>query len=205
MKLDNLEKSVRDHSGEFLCVQIRDEKNTKIVRFGHVVEPASKEDDLPEIGRLRDFYETFGSIAFYHDEQSSDAARYIAPPSEWDELQACFGGWVDGLDEVERSEIVPKWIDTCIVIGETPQSGNYILMATQDPIAGHVFEFDHDGFEFVHAACDVVEYVEKLLEPDSSKLTEMASHMRFVEDDPEVQWWIREFRDSHGHVVATTS
>ncbi len=98
------------------------------------------------------------------------------------------------MDEDERLEILPDWIDTCLVIGETPHSGNYILVVTKGPAAGRVFEFDHDGYEFIDQA-DVIEYVEKLLKPDGIKLTDIASHMRFIEDDPMGQWWIRELRE----------
>ena len=187
-----------------MCERIHDEtKISKVVRFIHVVDSPGEHIGVPIVGRLKDFYETFGSILFYHDEKSGDAGRYLAHPAEWDELHSAFSGWIDDLNESERREYVPEWIDTCFVIGETPQSGNYILIPTEGPAAGHVFEFDHDGFEFTDKARDVVEYVEKLLKPDSSTLTEMASHMRFVEDDPMVQWWIRELRDNGGRIVST--
>ena len=176
---------------------------TKVVRFAHAITPPLESNDPPPIGRLQDFYDTFGSVVFYCDEKSGDAAKHIAPPSEWTELHECFSDWIDQLDDEERSEIVPAWVDTCLVIGETPRSGNYILMATEGSLAGYVFEFDHDGFEFTEEAKDLIEYVGMLLKPDSRKLTEIASHMRFVETDWSVQWWIRELRDHQGHVVTT--
>lgn len=197
MKLDELANTVREHNGEFLCKQIRDEQNTRLVRFRHDATPPCRAGDIPDIGRLRDFYDTFGSILFYYDAQSQDAARYIAPPSEWAELQDQCAGWIDMLDEDDR----PQWIGTGLVIGETPHSGNYILMAREGPSAGHVFELDHDGLVFTDAANDLVDYVEKLLALDAEKLTDMASHMRFVAGDPMVQWWIVEMRDNRGCVV----
>jgi hypothetical protein len=90
-----------------------------------------------------------------------------------------------------------------MVIGETPHSGNYILVPTDGPHRGHVFEFDHDGFEFAHVASDVVEYVQRLLRPDASKLTDFASHMRFATGDGMKQWWILELKDNRGNVVST--
>jgi len=205
VKQDALDRAVREHSGDFLCEQIHSDKTTKTVRFKHVITPASGTDGVPDIGRLHDFYDTFESVLFYSDERSGDAGKYIASPAEWGELQEAFSAWLDGLDEEELSECVPRWIESCLVVGETPSSGNYILMATEGPEAGHVFEFEHDGFEFNHEAADIIEYVGKLLKPDERTLTEIASHMRFVDDDPMCQWWIRELRDNHGYVVRTNA
>jgi hypothetical protein len=203
LKLNDLEKAVREHAGEFLCERINDKGKTKLVSFTHVVGAPEDATNVPSVGRLSEFYETFGSILFYYDEKSGDAAKHIAPTSEWAELHIDFVDWLEPLDEDERLEILPDWIDTCLVIGETPHSGNYILVVTDGPAAGRVFEFDHDGYEFIDQAADVIEYVEKLLKPDGIKLTDIASHMRFIEDDPMVQWWIREFRDNTGHVAST--
>lgn len=204
VKLVDLEAAVLGHCGEFLCEQIHNDENTKSVRFRHAAIPATDEIDLPEVGRLQDFYDTFGSIVFYLDEKSGDAARHIAPPCEWAALNDEFSGWFEGLSAEERSESVPEWVNTCLAIGETPESGNYILMAMDGTVAGHVFEFDHDGLEFTHRADDLVEYVQTLLKPDGLVLTDIASHMRFVEDDQNmVQWWIRELTDNRGNVVST--
>lgn len=203
MKLFDLESAVRQHAGEFVCERIHDTTQTKTVRFTHVLTPPIGSGDIPEVGRLRDVYDTFGSILFYYDEKSGDAGKYIAARSEWAELHGHFSEWIEHLDDDERSEILPDWIDGCLVIGETPHSGNYILVPTSGPDSGRVFEFEHDGFEFIEEGKDVVEYIEKLLKPDSSVLTEIASHMRFIEGDPMIQWWIRELRDNQGQVVRT--
>jgi hypothetical protein len=202
--LDELEEAVRKHSGEFVCERINEEKETKVVRFKHIVEaPEVGDFDVPPVGKLRDFYRRFGSILFYHDEKSGDAGKYLAHPSQWADLHDAFCAWIDDLDEEERRDCLPKWIDACLVIGETPRSGNYILVPTEGSEAGRVVEFDHDGFEFIDEAEDIVEYVKRLLSPDGSTLTEIASHMRFIEGDPMVQWWIRELKDNAGRVVAT--
>lgn len=205
MRLDKLDEAVREHTGEFLCERIHEEKTTKIVCFAHAVEQPDKQTNVPVIERLNDFYDTFGSILFYRDDKTGDAGKYIAHPSQWSELQGDFSRWIEDLEEDEYSECVPEWVGTCLVIGETPHSGNYILVPTEGLESGHVFEFDHDGFEFTEKAQDVVEYVEKLLQPDSSLLTELAAHMRFVEDDSMAQWFIREMRDNGGRIVSTTA
>lgn len=204
MKLVELESAVRAHAGEFLCEQIGAEGNTKVVRFRHAITAASATRNVPSVGGLRDFYETFGSIVFYHDPKSGDAARHLAPHQEWPELQSNFDDWIEDVAEDERADFIPGGTDHCLVIGETPRSGNYILVPTKGPAAGQVFEFDHDGFEFRREGIDIVEYVEKLLAPDSARLSDMASHLRFVEgEDWNVQWWIREMRDNRGRVVLT--
>jgi len=75
LKLIDLENAVRTHAGEFLCLRIHDEDNTKIVHFSHVLTSPIDTIDIPAIGRLQDFYDTFGSIVFYYDEKSGDAAK----------------------------------------------------------------------------------------------------------------------------------
>lgn len=200
--MKTLESAVRRHTGEFACELIHGKKR-KTVAFAHVVTPPGGIDGVPDVGRLREFYATFGSILFYHDEKSGDAARHLAPVGQWGELHEEFSDWIADLDEDERDEILPAWIDSCLVIGETPRSGNYILVATEGDESGQVYEFDHDGFEFTPAAKDIVEYVEKLLKPDDARLTDMASHMRFIDGDPMAQWWIRTMSDSNGHKAST--
>ncbi len=203
MKIEDLDALLRRHAGEFHCVLIRDKARTRVVPFAHVLTAPVEPTDLPPVGRLGEFYATIGSLVLYQDAQSGDAARYLAPPSEWAEMHERFSGWLEILDEDEREELLPDWMETCLAIGETPRSGNYILVATQGPEAGHVFEFDHDGFEINEYGSDVVDYVARLLQPDGARLVDIASHMRFIEDDPMVQWWIQELRDNHGHVAST--
>jgi hypothetical protein len=203
MKLTELENAVRTHAGEFHCERIHDPATTKVVHFAHLVEPATDVGELPPIGRLAEFYATFGSVAFYHDEVSGDAARHLAAPQAWDELRAGFAMWWEDLDEDELAEFAPEWFTNALVIGETPHSGNYILMATEGAATGQIYEFDHDGYETDYRADDVVQYVEKLLAPDGARLTDFASHQRFIEPGSDVQWWIREMRDNRGHTAST--
>lgn len=206
MKLQDLETAVRQHTGEFLCRGIGDEKERKVVHFSHRATAPVDVPALAPIGRLQDFYDTFGSLTFYYDTRSGDAARHIAAPSQWAALHADFSLWLDDLDEAERAEILPEWIDTSLVIGETPHSGNYILMPTTGHAAGQVFEFDHDGFEFLAVASDIVTYATDMLQPGSSRLVDFASHMRFVEnEDYRTQWWICEMKDAQGRIVTTES
>jgi hypothetical protein len=200
-----LESAVRDHAGHFFCERIHAPNETKVVDFRHVADPPVPVEQIPNVGRLVDFYDTFGSVVFYFDERSGDAAVHIASPSAWGELADQFGEWLTSLSEEERAEVLPDWIDECLVIGEEPQTGNYILMPTTGDSMGRVFLFDHDGFEFVDEGADLVAFVERLISPDDSQLNEMASHLRFIEDDPAIQWWIRELRDNRGNVARTSA
>lgn len=205
MTFKELQMAVRQHAGEFLCEQIGQECNTKVVKFAHVATEPANAEEVPEVGDLREFYMTFGSILFYHDSDSEEAGKHLAPIADWSELQGDFNDWIEDLGEEERKEILPEWINTALVVGETPASGNFILVPQEGAEAGHVFEFDHDGFEFVHQASCLADYVESLLKPDGPKLTEIAAHMRFIDGDTTIQWWIREMRDNCGRVVQTVA
>lgn len=204
MRLADLELAVTTHEGDFHCSRINGAGETKVVHFRHRVETPTPVEGLPALGRLADFFDTFGSAVFYETPKTGDAAVHIAAPSEWRTLGDDLRDSFDSLSDEERAECLPPWVETCLVIGEMPRTGNYVLMATEGDEAGHVFEFDHDGFEFSHQATDLVDYTRRLLALDAQRLAVFASSLRFVEgDDWMIQWWIEEMRDNRGHVVAT--
>jgi hypothetical protein len=203
--LTDLKLAVIQHSGQFHCSRIHASSEKKVVDFRHLVSPPLGSVSLPPIGRLADFYGTFGSIVFYADEKTGDAAAHIASPNEWSSLRDYFSGWFEDIPDDEREEYLPPWIDTCLVIGEMPRTGNYIVMPTEGEEVGRVFEFDHDGLEFTEQASDLVDYAHRILDLDGSRLTEFASHMRFIEGDRMIQWWIDEMRDNRGNVVSTAA
>ncbi|MDR0250705.1 MAG: hypothetical protein LBI35_05290 [Burkholderiales bacterium] len=208
MTPSELALAVREHTGTFLCSQINQPSEAKVVAFRHKTTPAMPADELnriPDIGRLRDFYAIFGSILFYHDEKSGDAARYIAPIAEWSDLRNRFAMWIDDLSKEEQEEYISDWVASCLVIGEEPHSGNYVLMATEGTEAGAVFHFEHDGFEFNLQTGDLLDYAENLLDLDSAGLAYIATHMRFQDNDGcSAQWWIEELRDNRGNAVKTS-
>jgi hypothetical protein len=176
---------------------------TKTCVFRHVYTSPGVYEQIPVAGKLKDFYETFGSLHLYHHAPSDCSAIYIGEPKEWAEFADRFAGWVDILDEYERAELLPEWIDNCVVIGEVPYSGNYLLMPTLGEHAGYIFEFEHDGFEFIEEAQDIEAYIEAMLNPDGARLVNMAGHMRFIEEDPLDQWWILDMKDNRGGFVTT--
>lgn len=205
MKLSDLRSAVDAHSGTFHCTKFHDDAVTKDVGFGHKYAPPVAMAEEIAIEKLKDFYETFANLRLYHDPISDDAAFYIASPDEWASLDGYFRPWLDCVNEREE-ELLPTWIDDCIVIGEIPQSDNYLLMPCSGEKRGFIFEFEHDGFEFIECATDIEQFVLQLLDPSTSALTGMASHMRFVEgEDQSTQWWITAMQDNRGNVVRTHS
>ena len=205
MKLDDLLLQVSSHQGVFLCEGIRRPEQRKEVQFSHRTSTILSETTLPDIGRLRDFYATFGSITFFVDELSGDEGKHLASPENWAELDAEFRGWIDHFSEEEKEDYLPDWVDTCLVIGEEPRTGNYLLMPTEGESEGRVFVFDHDGYEFVDEAEDIIAYVEYMLKPDNALLVSLASHMRFIEEGSQHQWWILELRDNRGNFATTAA
>lgn len=203
MNLQDLKSAVESHRGTFLCERINQPAQTKLVHFAHAIGQPEPHAVVPAVGRLRDFVDTFGSVVFYEDAVSGDAAVHLAAPADWPALDSDLRDWMEPLGEDERAEILPAWAEHCLVIGEEPRTGNYLLMPVEGDEAGAVYLFDHDGYEFTREANDVIDYVQRLLAPDDRRLTGMASHMRFVEGDPMVQWWIREMHDNRGHKAST--
>lgn len=206
MNLDDLRKAVEHHSGTFHCAKINNDAVTKDVEFHHEFEPpVAIEVDIP-IKKLADFYQTFANLTLYRDPSSGDAAFYIGSPDEWGALESDFRLWLEGLDGDEEEELLPPWIGDRVVIGEIPASGNYLLVPLSGEKRGFVFEFEHDGFEFIECAPDIEQFVYQLLDPSPTALMGIASHMRFVDgDDSSSQWWICEMRDNRGKVVSTRS
>ena len=203
MELAELKQTVSEHSGVFHCVGRRHESKSKQVNFEHVFDPPGSNTGVPDIGMLKEFYSTFGDLTLYYHKDSDDAAFYLASPDQWEILLEAFLEWTEYLDEEERKELVPDWVDGCIAVGEIPESGNYLLVPTSGNMAGHIFEFEHDGFEFKDLGSNISEFVINILNPDSETLTNMASHMTFIEGDSMDQWWIDEMRDSKGNIVKT--
>lgn len=201
--LETLKSAVESHAGTFLCSEIHNPSNTKTVAFGHIAWPADPGVTVPDIAGLRDFYDTFAQLTLYADAASGEAAFHIASPSQWAELDEEFRPWLDGLDEEEAADFLPDWIATCLVVGEVPRSGNYLLVPTEGTQAGKVYGFDHDGLEFDALGASLPDFVLRTLDLDSQRLTAIASHIRFIAPGENHQWWIEELKDNRGHVVRT--
>ena len=192
---------IENYTGEFVCEQIGHSENVKSFRFHHTYELPNNVFEIPDIGDLRWFYSSFSALTLYFNEETGESALYIGSPDQWEGLNALFSDWIDIPDENERAEILPDWIESRIVLGEIPETGNYVMMPCEGLKAGCVFEFDHDGFEFDEEAPNLKEYIEKYLEPDDEMVSRMASYMAFMGDDPWEQWYIKELRRNDGKIV----
>lgn len=207
MKLTDLKNEIEAHAGIFHCIRrggLANKPESKEVAFEHVYEPPRRVSAIPPTAMLKEFYETFGSLTLYFHKESGDAAFYIANPDEWDRILESFRNWMEDVVD-DDPEWLPYWVDDCLAIGEIPQSGNYLLVPANGEKAGHIFEFEHDGYEFIEHASNLQEFVTRMLSPDSSALTRMAAHMCFIEGDPMEQWWIDEMRDNRGRIVKTST
>jgi len=201
--IETLEDAVKSHSGEFICRGIIDENNSRTFHFRHLADPPEESVSLPSVPGLEEFYRTFGALLLYFNEESQESAFYIAAPAQWEALDGQFRMWLEGLDEEEMEEYVPAWVPDCIVVGSIPRSGNYLLVPSDGPECGKIFEFEHDGFEFIKLAESLPSFVEGALVPTSRELSSMASHLRFMSESSQEQWWITEMRDNRGNSVVT--
>lgn len=198
-ELQCLRSEVEAHTGVFTCSEINRKGSTRQVPFRHVGSAPGLDREVPAVQGLQDFYATYEHLVMYFDEQSDEAAYSIASPSQWSELDSHFRPWLESLEEDD----LPEWIDGCIVVGEIPRSGNYLLLPVSGPDAGKVFEFEHDGYEFLELGTSLPDFVLRTLDLDARRLTAIASHMRFVLPDERRQWWIDEMKDNRGNLIRT--
>jgi hypothetical protein len=146
--------------------------------------------DLPEV---LEFYRKYGTVRLYCDTISSDvighaSAYYIAPPETWPELREGFEPWLEDLSGDERDELLPKWIDNYVVIGEVPNSGNYFLVPLEGEERGKVYEFEHDGFEFIEGGKNLAEFLTSKSTVTEELLQEILTHTRYCDGKSDTQW-----------------
>lgn len=196
MPFNALALAVRTHCGEFLCQDAADPARARRIRFHHLLTPATTRVRVPAAGGLAKYCASIESAVFYFDDATGEAARYLAPPAEWHTLHAAFR---DELTTPMAEQ--PDWVASSRVIGEIPDAGDYILVATHGQQGGRVFEFDHRSGEFRHMADDVLDYIERLLAPDARTLGLLTAHMRFSADRAAEQWRVIELHHIDGQVV----
>lgn len=173
-----------------------------VVAIKHEIMPAL---DSSELDRLREavgnlpellaFYSQYGSLRLYSDLEEDHSAFYIASPDEWCELKAYFTYWIDDLDAKEKAEMLPEWVadDDYVVIGEVPNSGNFFLMPLVGGDRGKVFEFEHDGFEFLESGLNFADFLAQLTSVDESLIFQISGHTRYSDSRPDSQWLIDEY------------
>ncbi len=167
----------------------------------HEVDPALDDQSLAELRKqlgdlpeLIEFYRRYGSARLYCDTIGHASAFFIASPESWPELREGFEGWLEGLDEEEKEELLPNWIADYVVVGEVPNSGNYFLLPLEGPDRGKVFEFEHDGFEFIESAANFAAFVESISTVDAALLNEILGHTRYSDGKSSVQWLCKEYQ-----------
>ncbi len=201
--IESLDTAVRNHAGQFICVEINKDQNTKTVPFRHAADPPVAQSMLPNVPGLSAFYSTFGSLTLFLDDESGESAFFIADPIQWERLRGDFELWLEGMGEDEIAESLPEGVTEYLVVGEIPRSGNYLLVSSTGTRAGLVFEFEHDGYEFIELGASLPEFVAKTLDLDAHRLTNIASHLRFILPNEKRQWWIRELQDNRGNIIRT--
>ena len=157
---------------------------------GAVRELRAQFGDLPH---LLAFYECYGSARLFRDLKAQKgigraSAYYIAPPDAWPELRSDLTDWFADLSEEETEELLPDWISDCVVVGEIPNSGNYFLVPLVGENRGHVFEFEHDGFEFIERGENFEDFVESLASVEPEHLRTIGGHTRYTDGSTEAQW-----------------
>jgi hypothetical protein len=177
-----------------------------VARISHEVAPPLSGEELdqlrrqiPSVPQLAELYSRHGSIRLYCDTIANpswgghSSAFYIAHPDQWEDLAADFGEWLVDLDEDERTELLPEWIDDCVVIGEVPNSGNYFLVPLAGSETGSVFEFEHDGFEFIRQADSIAGFIGKICTVTDALLREIAGHTRYCDGKSDIQWLVERY------------
>lgn len=166
-------------------------------RIHHEVSPAIDPEQVKNLeaalGAKNDLVallSKYGSVRLYCDEFSNTSGFYIANPEEWEQLAEEMQDWIDQLSDDEKNNIVPEWLDDALVFGERPESGNlYLLLAgNENKECGAVFEFDHDGFEFVKVANSVQEFIDSFCDTGEQLIDLLKSYARFSDGQTEIQW-----------------
>jgi hypothetical protein len=200
---DRLEALLRRRNQRFVCTDDlwpAPSPARHVARIEHDVGPpadaaalaavTARVGDLPEV---IEFYRRFGAVRLFRDTVAAepigfDSAYSIAPPGAWPALREAFEPWLDGLSDEERAAWLPAWIDDCIVIGEVPNSGNYFLLPLAGADRGKIFEFEHDGFEFIERAPNLAEFLDSLATVDDKRLDEIRGHTRYADGKTPTQW-----------------
>jgi SMI1-KNR4 cell-wall len=135
-----------------------------------------------------DLLSHYGGIRLYCDSISGDSAYYISHPNEWEKLRGELFKWFEELDEDEANDMIPDWVEKAVVFGEVPSSGNYYLMPLEGVEAGKVYEFEHDGFEFIKLGETLQEFLDYLCTVTDNLIENIGSHTRYSDGKTDIQW-----------------
>ena len=200
---DRFEALLRRRNQRFVCIDTgwpEPGPARHVARIEHDVGPPAdaatldalktQVGDLPEV---IEFYRRFGSARLFRDTLAAEpigygSAYYIAPPAVWPDLRDGFEAWLEGLSDEERVAWLPGWLDDYAVIGEVPNSGNYFLLPLVGPARGRIFEFEHDGFEFIERAPNLADFLDSLATVDEARMREIRGHTRYTDGKTGTQW-----------------
>lgn len=154
-----------------------------------------------DASQIIEFYESFGSLRLYIGEAEGEiighpSAFYLAHPDEWSDLKENVYEWLSDLSNEEIAQyddFPPDWINDFIAFGEIPNSGNYLVMPTRGAEAGKIFEFEHDGLEFVERATDIQGLLDWIAMPAPGLFEYIAVHTRYYDGKSDIQWFPQEF------------
>lgn len=190
-------------NARFVCVAAGDHV-TNSKRFttpiDHEASPPLDDCSLSELAQIvgdqpevTAFYRQWGSLRLFrglHELPSIGraSAYYIAPPTAWPEIRESVEDWWSHLGEEELQEFLPEWISNYAAIGEIPNSGNYFLMPLEGADRGKIFEFEHDGFEFIERGATFESFVNSLADTGASHLEQISGHTRYSDGQTASQW-----------------
>jgi hypothetical protein len=195
---ESLENLINRKDQRFVCINGWPDPSPPehVVKIEHRVDPPLSPEkleqltqQLTELPELIQFYSRFGSLRLYSQINTDESAYYIAHPNEWSELKGYFNDWI----EDEEEEFLPSWITDYIVIGEIPNSGNYFVVPLIGENLGHVYEFEHDGFEFVERGASFAEFIDNLTTVNKNLLENILTHTRYQDERPDSQWLVEKY------------
>lgn len=211
---DSLRQILTHENPSFSCIAAGDRSPSPVsftTPIDHETTPPLDEDSLNQlalqIGNLSfvlAFYRTWGSLRLFRGcypipQLGRPSAYYIAPPVAWEELRESVDDWWSQLDEDERDDILPDWSSDYAVIGEVPNSGNYFLLVLKGQDRGKVYEFEHDGFEFIERGTNFEDFLNVLARTDPKSLAQIGGHTRYGDGQTSTQWVPREY--AHGRDI----
>ncbi len=198
MGLNKLEELLERKNQRFICIPAgaqSGEHTTFTAYITHEVSPPLASKQLKELEEKIGYHDQlfkllsmYGSVRLFCDSLSDNSAYYLAHPDEWSDLYQNFNMWLENLDENERKDFLPGWIENALVIGEIPSSGNYYLFPLSGDERGKVFEFEHDGFEFIEEGKDLYRFIDKISTVNESLINNILSHTRYSDGKTDTQW-----------------
>jgi len=202
----SLDDLLQRKNQRFICKGNRSRPEGFVANIMHEVTPPLDPVKLEllraqvaDVPQLVELYRKYGSVRLYLDTKMyepwghSCSAFYIADPEEWIDLKDGFQSWIEDLGKEEAEEILPSWINSYVVIGEIPNSGNYFLVPMTGDELGSVYEFEHDGFEFIKHANSIVDFVSLISTPTDELVRAISGHARYFDGVSDTQWLARHY------------